>query len=159
FINSPFYKAYHIAMETQENSSVKKYSKALDRWIEANIYPSLSRISIYFRDVTEQKKSEEKLKEKEGRYRNLIERTSDGVVIYDLEGVILDFNHSSYTYLGYTKDEFGNLNILDFFFKDDLKKRPLSFEKLKKGFSTIDYRRLKRKDGSAVETDIRMQMS
>ena len=158
FINSPFYKAYHKAMEMQENSSVKKYSTALDRWIEANIYPSLSGISIYFRDITEQKKAEEKLKEKEERYRNLIERTSDGVVIYNLDGTILDFNHSSYTYLGYTREELGKLNILDFFFKDDLKKRPLSFEKLKAGFSTIDYRRLKRKDGSPVEMEISTTM-
>src|SRR5205085_8648141 len=79
-INSPFFKAYHKAMETQENSYVKKYSAALKRWIEANIYPSLSGISIYFRDITEQKKAEEELKEKEERYRNLIERTSDGLV-------------------------------------------------------------------------------
>ena len=158
FINSPFYEAYHKAMETQENSYVRKYSIALDKWIEASIYPSLSGISIYFRDITEQKKAEEKLKEKEERYRNLIERTSDGVVIYNLDGIILDFNQSSYTYLGYSKEEFRNLNIMDFFPKEDLGKRPLSFERLKAGFSTIDYRRLIRKDGTKVEMEISTTM-
>ena len=66
-------------------------------------------------------KAEEELKEKEERYRNLIERTSDGLVIFNLNGAILDFNNSSYSYLGYTKAEFRKLNITDFFFEQDLK--------------------------------------
>jgi PAS domain S-box-containing protein len=82
-IYGPFYKAYHKAMRTQENSCLKEYSVMLERWVEANIYPSLSGISIYFRDITEQKKAEEEIKLSHERFLAVSKATSDAIWDYD----------------------------------------------------------------------------
>ncbi len=97
---------------------------------------------------------QEKLIESEEKYRTLVEQAFDGIIIYSPEGVMLDFNQSAYTYLGYTKDEFSKLSISDFFFPEDLILKPIDFERLKVKKSTIDHRRLRRKDGSSLEMEI-----
>jgi two-component system, NarL family, sensor histidine kinase UhpB len=61
-IDKVFYKAYHQAMQRQENIHLREYSFFIDKWVETNIYPSSTGVSVYFRDVTEQRKAEENLK-------------------------------------------------------------------------------------------------
>ncbi len=82
-VGKSFYKAYHQAMETQENIHLEEYSFVADRWVQANIYPSPSGISVYFRDITEQRNAEMKVKESEERYRTLIERITDAFIALD----------------------------------------------------------------------------
>jgi two-component system sensor histidine kinase UhpB len=60
--NNTFYKACHEAIETQVNIHLKEYSTEIDKWLEINVYPSATGISVYFRDITEQRKAEENLK-------------------------------------------------------------------------------------------------
>jgi PAS domain S-box-containing protein len=57
-----FYKSSHLAMERQEHIHLEDYSFTLKRWIEANIYPSQTGISVYFTDITEQHTAVENLK-------------------------------------------------------------------------------------------------
>ncbi|MEP6675426.1 MAG: PAS domain S-box protein [Ferruginibacter sp.] len=112
----------------------------------------------FIRDITFRKKAEIQLKESEEKYRTLVEQAFDGIMIYSLEGTILDFNHSAYTSMGYTRKEFEKLLVKDLFFKEELIKRPLSFSRLKEGRTTLDYRRLRKKDGSFVEMEIGTKM-
>ena len=60
--NTVFFDPYHLAMQNQENLYLKHYSATFGKWLETNIYPSPSGISVYFRDITKQKESEENLK-------------------------------------------------------------------------------------------------
>jgi len=59
--NHVFYKACHQAIETQVNIHLVEYSSSIDKWMEINIYPSATGISVYFRDITEQRKAEDHL--------------------------------------------------------------------------------------------------
>ena len=70
---------FHIAMETQDPQDLELYYEPLDLWLEASVYPSESGISVYFRDVTEQKEYEREL---EAQNERLEEFTS--VVSHDL---------------------------------------------------------------------------
>jgi PAS domain S-box-containing protein len=94
----------------------------------------------------------------EEKYRTLVEYAFDGIIIYSGDGVILDCNHSACSYLGYTQQELKALRIPDLFFKEDLIDKPLRFESLKAGQPTIDYRRLKKKDGTYIEMEIGTKM-
>ncbi|NHN47555.1 PAS domain S-box protein [Halostella sp. JP-L12] len=80
--------AFHTALETQESTSYELYYDTLGFWVEANLYPSETGISVYFRDVTERKEREQALEESEQRYRTLTEHFPNGVVTlfdHDLE--------------------------------------------------------------------------
>ena len=72
--------AFHTALETQESTSYELYYDTLGFWVEANLYPSETGISVYFRDVTERKEREQALEESEQRYRTLTEHFPNGVV-------------------------------------------------------------------------------
>jgi PAS domain S-box-containing protein len=53
--------AFRTAMESQAATSYETYVEAFDFWVEANLYPSETGISVYFRDVTERKEREHEL--------------------------------------------------------------------------------------------------
>ena len=81
--SSSFYRAYRKAMETQENFYLKEYCQVLEKWVESNIYPSATGLSVYFRDITEQKTTELKALASEERYSVLIERITDAFIAVD----------------------------------------------------------------------------
>jgi two-component system, NarL family, sensor histidine kinase NreB len=106
----------------------------------------------------EKQQAEQRLIQSEEKYRTLVEQAFDGIIIYSPEGVILDCNHSACNAMGYTQKELKGLVINELFFEKDLMARPLYFKILKSGQPTLDYRRLKRKDGTYVEMEIGTKM-
>jgi PAS domain S-box-containing protein len=106
----------------------------------------------------EKREAAERLKKSEEIYRTLVEQAFDGIIIYSPAGIILDCNHSACTSTGYTHKELQGLSITDLLLKEELARRPLVFETLKKGLPTLDYRKLKKKDGSVVEMEIGTKM-
>jgi len=58
------------------------------------------------RDITEHKKTEEKLRQSEESYRNLFELSPVGVTVVNMDGVITDCNSAVYTKSGYSRDDF-----------------------------------------------------
>jgi PAS domain S-box-containing protein len=57
------------------------------------------------RDVTEQKKIEEALRESEGKYRELINRMNDTAWVIDFDGKFIDVNDAAVKVLGYSREE------------------------------------------------------
>jgi len=82
-VDKDFFRAYQQALETQENVHLNAFSFAIDKWVESNIYPSATGISVFFRDVTEQKKAEGEARKSEENYRVIMERVSDAFVSID----------------------------------------------------------------------------
>ncbi|WP_254863906.1 PAS domain-containing sensor histidine kinase [Halovivax gelatinilyticus] len=56
-------EAFHDALETQEPTHFEVHVEGIDSWVEANLYPSETGVSVYFRDVTERKAHERRLEE------------------------------------------------------------------------------------------------
>jgi PAS domain S-box-containing protein len=56
-------------------------------------------------DITERVQAEQELREREAQYRSIFEATSDGLVIIDLHGMIVEINPAFCAMLGYTYDE------------------------------------------------------
>lgn len=82
-MHKTFYHAYHKALQQQQNLVVEDYSQALGKWTQAAIYPSPDGISIYFHDVTEQRLAEKEVRKGERRYRQLLDRITDGFIALD----------------------------------------------------------------------------
>ncbi|MFU8868825.1 PAS domain S-box protein [Natronococcus sp.] len=93
--------SFHTAMESQEPTSYDRYFEPLEFWIEANLYPSETGVSVYFRDVTERKEREQELEQ----YRALTEAARDVVVTIDERNTIRSINPAVEDVFGYDRDE------------------------------------------------------
>ncbi|SDJ42653.1 PAS domain S-box-containing protein [Natronorubrum texcoconense] len=84
--------AFQTAMDAQEATSYELYYDTLDFWVEANLYPSKTGVSVYFRDVTDRKERESDriellrdLRESEERLRLALEAGGMGTWELDLQ--------------------------------------------------------------------------
>lgn len=55
------------------------------RWLESRVYPTTSGVSVFIRDVTGRKLTEEQLRQSEARYRLVTENISDVIFLLDVE--------------------------------------------------------------------------
>lgn len=72
------------------------------------------------RDIQEVHAISQKLKESEARYRALIEKSRDGITISDAKGNILYCSPSIEKMMGYTPEEFLQMNVSDFLHPDEI---------------------------------------
>jgi len=63
-------------------------------------------VICFIRDVTEQKRTEKKLRESEERYRQILSSIEEGYYEVDLAGNIMFFNDALPKMIGYTREEF-----------------------------------------------------
>jgi PAS domain S-box-containing protein len=120
---------------------------------EGNVITIMSQVQ----NVTERILAEEKIKESEAKYRSLMQQAGDSIVIFDGTGQLLEVNESALQLLGYSGKEYEKMSLKDFVFEEDLKVNPFRFDLLNKGEPTITRRKLKRKDGSGVETELHVK--
>lgn len=112
-----FYKLYHQAMETQQYNQVEEYSVYLDKWFEVDMYPSREGLAVFFHDITDKKRTEKLLSEREMLYRNIVETAQEGVWMVDVDGKTTFVNPWVATVLGYDREYF--IGRLPFEFMDE----------------------------------------
>ena len=93
--------AFQTAMNSQEATSYELHYDTLGFWVEANLYPSETGISVYFRDVTERKERERELEQ----YRTIVETIDDGVYVVDDESRFRLVNGAHAELTGYDREE------------------------------------------------------
>ncbi len=60
-INKSFHGAYTKAMKEQRQLTLSEYFPTFDKWFENSLYPSPGGLSVYFKDITQQKLGEQKI--------------------------------------------------------------------------------------------------
>ena len=153
-----FYNNYQKAIREKTTVHFVEFSERTNKWFAVSAYASDSGLSVYFKDVTEQKNAEEKLKESELRYRSIIEQATDAICIADASMKIIDVNLYCCQMLGYTKEEFLPLTVADLFVQEDLKENPFKIGELMSGKVIRNERRFKRKDGTLIEVEMSGRM-
>ena len=78
----------------------------------------------------------------------------DSIFITDQEGNFLFVNESASDMLGYTRDEFGGMNVSDISSPDDLETNLMYFKKLIESGELFMELNLLRKDGSIIPTEL-----
>ncbi|MCD6552448.1 MAG: PAS domain S-box protein [Anaerolineae bacterium] len=62
-------------------------------------------LHVSLRDITERKRAEKELREREAQYRGIFEASSDAVLIFDFEGTIVEANPAACRMYGYSYQE------------------------------------------------------
>jgi len=72
-IGQPFHQAYTKAMNEQKQLTVSEYFPTFNKWFENNLYPSPEGLSVYFKDISQQKVTEQKIVKSNRLYHFLSE--------------------------------------------------------------------------------------
>ncbi|HRI24096.1 MAG TPA: PAS domain S-box protein [Ferruginibacter sp.] len=110
-------------------------------------------------DITGNKKAELLMQESEEKYRTLVEQASDGIVITDLDGYIIEVNKSICLLSGYPENEMLGQHLYKFVPADDVDTNPLRINELMQGKALLYERRLLRKDGSTLDIEVNSKMA
>jgi|GEM_PF-291195 PAS domain S-box-containing protein len=99
-IGSATYLAFNKAMAEQKNNTNTDYYAPLDLWQENHLYPSPEGLSVFIRDITEQKRREKEITD----YKYALDQSSI-VAITDQRGIILHVNENFCKISKYSPDE------------------------------------------------------
>jgi PAS domain S-box-containing protein len=143
-------------VQQYEISRIKKDGKLIDVSLSLSpVYDTsgkLTAISIIARDITERKKMEEKLRESEEKYRNIVETSNEGIIIVDNEAIITYANKKMADMIGYTLEESVGRQIWGFLSEEFEAVLRLNLKKRWMGIDGSYESRLIRKDGSPIVT-------
>ncbi|MFN3299466.1 MAG: PAS domain S-box protein [Sediminibacterium sp.] len=114
-------------------------------------------VCISITDITKQKTSEKVIRESEEKYRNLVEQASDAIIVFSFDGIIYEFNKTSYTMLGYTKEEYAKLDLTDILV-DNIIVSEDNYKAILAGETKILNRTLMHKNGSLLEIEVIVKM-
>jgi PAS domain S-box-containing protein len=104
------------------------------------------------REITEQKRAEEALRQSEERYRRIVETAEEGIATHAPDGTITYVNQRMADMLGYSRDEIVGRSSLDFM-DDEEKEVVIRVRESRRGKdSSSEELKLRRKDGSTLWT-------
>lgn len=102
-VGTPSYQECHRAMQEQQPAHYEVLYEPSGLWYENHVYPSQEGISIYFRETTARKLTEQALRHSEERLRKVIESAQEAFVSMDAEGIIIDWNPEAERTFGWPK--------------------------------------------------------
>ena len=102
------------------------YSATLGRWFEHRLFPSPHGLTVWSRDVSDRRAAESErarlhqaLAESEERFRALIEKSHDGIVVSDASGTVLYASPSAARIGGWASNETTGRSFVDTIHPDD----------------------------------------
>lgn len=109
-----FYSEYHKALAENISVRFEEYFAALDKWIGVSVFPSREGLSVYFKDVTDEKNKQDLLGQAKEKYERLFNTSPIPTWVYDKNTLkFLDVNKAAIQSYGYSCDEFLGMTIKD----------------------------------------------
>lgn len=111
--------ATHQALKIKEPTNIEKFVPDLGVYLDCRSSPVLDedgnvvRVVEHLRDITERKNVENKLREEEEKYRNLVDMSPDAIAIVDDEGTFLTVNYAMARRFGLSREELQGRNHKD----------------------------------------------
>ena len=107
-------------------------------------------VNIYGFDISDQKKLEDKLRESENKYRNIVETSVEGIWIINAISETTYVNEKMAEMLGYNREEMIGRFIWDFAYEEDKSIFQVKLANRKQGIDEVYELKLLRKDGSPL---------
>jgi PAS domain S-box-containing protein len=95
-----FYPEYYRAMTEKIPVHFEEFYLPNESWFDVNIFSSDNGLTVYFKDITEKKKSELEIR----KFKQIIENSLDGIAIADSNGQPVYMNSSFSRKLGYDSE-------------------------------------------------------
>jgi PAS domain S-box-containing protein len=156
-----FYTYYLQAMDTGEVVHFEDYYPAMQLWFGVSAYPSDQGLSVFFKDITDDKRRNEALAESERRYSDLFHLSPQPMFVYRMDTLsYVDVNLAAIEHYGYTREEFLEMTIMDIRPAEDI---PM-IEKIVKEHENQPKVRLaglfrhRKKNGEIIQVDIQSNM-
>ncbi|KEQ30615.1 hypothetical protein N180_05175 [Pedobacter antarcticus 4BY] len=116
-----FFTEYHKAVDENVSVRFEEYFPPRGIWVEVAAFPSGNGLSVYFKDITANKKSLETLQDERRKYRDLFNLSPVPQWVYDFDNLqFLDVNEAAISHYGYTRGEFLSMTIKDIRLKSDI---------------------------------------
>ena len=74
-IDSALYRGLHKAMEERATMEIEEFYTRVGKWLEIRVYPATEGLAVYFRDVTERRRTEEAVRQAEQHRIEFYRRT------------------------------------------------------------------------------------
>jgi PAS domain S-box-containing protein len=117
------FEAYYSAITENVSVRIEIFYQPMNAWMDATAFPSEDGISVYFRDITTRKETEQKLNEAKVQYQNLFDLSPLPQWVYDIEDYTFkDVNRAAIAHYGYSKAEFLSMSIKNVKLKEDVQK-------------------------------------
>ena len=85
-VGSRFYDAYKRVMDEREYTTITELFEEFNTWFEVHVYPDPDGgISVYFRDVTEQRAREDRLEQLKREFETVFENVRDALFLFTVE--------------------------------------------------------------------------
>lgn len=109
-------------------------------------------------DITERKLIEQELADSSRKYQTLVEQASDSIFVFNREGKIIEANNEGCRALGYSRDELLRKHIWELIEPENHKMVNKSIQRMESGETVAVLRKLIRKDGEIILTEITGRM-
>lgn len=118
-INTKFSEKYYEAMRTKKVQQLEDYYAPMDFWFSVKVYPSDDGITIFYTDITENKKAEAEIIREQHLSASIINSLPGIFYLYNKSGRFLRWNKNFEKVSGYSSEEIRNMQPLDFFAEPD----------------------------------------
>ncbi len=124
-------------------------------WAEATLTnlladPAVGAVVCNYRDITQRKQGQERLRQSEERYRVLVEQAGVGMFVTDLQGRFVEVNEMGCQLCGYSREALLTMHIRDLVPEEGQAALPTALERLRAGEVKHSQWRMKCKDGSLL---------
>lgn len=109
-----FASVYARAIASRQYVHMEEYDSQAGKWYRCDLYPSDDGLSVFFRDISEEKMVERRIRESEELYRKIVETAQEGILIINQHNKIVFVNTSFAEMLHCRREDLSGKDFFEF---------------------------------------------